>query len=332
MPTEKNDSTGMACTASICGVSWAPILKQALVLTLAHFNSMRTRDHCHLKRLQSSFQNARRAQRRLSVTSQETQWVTVQWFTPCSFFLFSHCKVRYFCMHAYSSSSSSSPALSSSTGTSSCAQQNTARIVIVSIKNRKAGGSGKPSAKQTECKANSMQSKQYAKRTECKVDSDNHSLTSSSTGTSNSGASSSESKLRALHHSNKQSARTMETQHKHCEGGDVLLHQVEHATAELSRVLHLEARVQQCCVVQQPRRVLIGLSLRTDAQMSLFARVSKHTGAPWGRTQPEYDIASLFMLSFYCFVTKACARRPGTAASVEHTRRERHTLLAGAAG
>ncbi len=37
-------------------------------------------------------------------------------------------------------------------------------------------------------------------------------------------------------------------------------------------------------------------------------------------------------LSFYCFVTSACARRPGAAASVELRRRERRTLLAGAAG
>ena len=38
------------------------------------------------------------------------------------------------------------------------------------------------------------------------------------------------------------------------------------------------------------------------------------------------------MVSFYCFVTKACARKPCTAASVERRRRERRTLLAGAAG
>jgi hypothetical protein len=43
---------------------------------------------------------------------------------------------------------------------------------------------------------------------------------------------------------------------------------------------------------------------------------------------PKYDIASLYMVSFYCFVTKACGRRPGAAASVE---RERRTLLTGAA-
>jgi hypothetical protein len=47
---------------------------------------------------------------------------------------------------------------------------------------------------------------------------------------------------------------------------------------------------------------------------------------------PEYDIASLYMVSFYCFVTKACVRRPSAAASVEQRRRERRTLLAGAAG
>ncbi len=43
-------------------------------------------------------------------------------------------------------------------------------------------------------------------------------------------------------------------------------------------------------------------------------------------------IASLFMVSFYCFVTKACAERPDAAASVERRRRERRTLLAWAAG
>ena len=48
--------------------------------------------------------------------------------------------------------------------------------------------------------------------------------------------------------------------------------------------------------------------------------------------QSEYDIPSLCMVSFYCFVAKACARRPGAAASVKHRRRERRTLLAGAAG
>ncbi len=36
------------------------------------------------------------------------------------------------------------------------------------------------------------------------------------------------------------------------------------------------------------------------------------------------------MVSSYCFVTKACARRPGAAASVQRRRRERCTLLAGA--
>ena len=47
---------------------------------------------------------------------------------------------------------------------------------------------------------------------------------------------------------------------------------------------------------------------------------------------PQYDIASLYMVRFYCFVTKACTRRPGAAASVERRRRERRTLLAGVAG
>ncbi len=46
----------------------------------------------------------------------------------------------------------------------------------------------------------------------------------------------------------------------------------------------------------------------------------------------EYDIASLCMVSDYCFVTEACARRPGAAASVERRRCERRNLLAGAAG
>ncbi len=31
----------------------------------------------------------------------------------------------------------------------------------------------------------------------------------------------------------------------------------------------------------------------------------------------EYDIALLFIVSVDCFVTKACARRPGAVASVE---------------
>ena len=46
----------------------------------------------------------------------------------------------------------------------------------------------------------------------------------------------------------------------------------------------------------------------------------------------EYDVASLYMVSIYCFVTKGCAKRPGAAASVEHRRRERHALLARVAG
>ncbi len=58
----------------------------------------------------------------------------------------------------------------------------------------------------------------------------------------------------------------------------------------------------------------------------------RHLNGKAGDMGPEYDIASLYTVSFYCFVTKACARRPGTAASVERRRRERRTLLAGAAG
>ena len=38
------------------------------------------------------------------------------------------------------------------------------------------------------------------------------------------------------------------------------------------------------------------------------------------------------MVSYYCFVTKAGARWPGAAASVERRRRERRILCAGAAG
>ena len=38
------------------------------------------------------------------------------------------------------------------------------------------------------------------------------------------------------------------------------------------------------------------------------------------------------MVSVYYFMTNACVRRPGAAASVECRRRERRTLLAGAAG
>ncbi len=45
----------------------------------------------------------------------------------------------------------------------------------------------------------------------------------------------------------------------------------------------------------------------------------------------EYDIASLCLVSFYCFVTKAFAKKPGAAASVERRRREGRTLLAGVA-
>ena len=40
----------------------------------------------------------------------------------------------------------------------------------------------------------------------------------------------------------------------------------------------------------------------------------------------------LVILLVFIFVTKACAKRTGAAASVERRRRERRTLLAGAAG
>ncbi len=49
-------------------------------------------------------------------------------------------------------------------------------------------------------------------------------------------------------------------------------------------------------------------------------------------TEAEYDIASLYKVSCNCFVTKACARRPGAAASVERRGCERRNLLAGVAG
>ena len=47
---------------------------------------------------------------------------------------------------------------------------------------------------------------------------------------------------------------------------------------------------------------------------------------------PKLRYPEVFLVSFDCFVTKACVRRPGAAASVERRRRERHTLLAGVAG
>ena len=39
-------------------------------------------------------------------------------------------------------------------------------------------------------------------------------------------------------------------------------------------------------------------------------------------------MASLNMVNFYCFVTKACARRPGAASSAQRSRRLRSTLAA----
>jgi hypothetical protein len=64
-------------------------------------------------------------------------------------------------------------------------------------------------------------------------------------------------------------------------------------------------------------RLLTCTSLRTEVSADAYA---------------EYDIASLYMDSFYCFVTKACVRRPGAAARVKRRRNKRRTLLAGAAG
>ena len=45
-----------------------------------------------------------------------------------------------------------------------------------------------------------------------------------------------------------------------------------------------------------------------------------HAQAP-----PEYDIASLYMVSVYCFVTKACTRRSGTTASQAFKRMRNNT-------
>ncbi len=85
------------------------------------------------------------------------------------------------------------------------------------------------------------------------------------------------------------------------------------------RVRELEERV-----AEQDKRFAI-VKERVDADRKAIV-VSQHSRVS------EYDIASLCMIRFYCFVTKACARRLGAAASVEHRRRKRHTLHAGAVG
>jgi hypothetical protein len=73
----------------------------------------------------------------------------------------------------------------------------------------------------------------------------------------------------------------------------------------------------------RPSQSLAGLTTRTAA--SSVSAKSTGTSRKSGKCfvhrrlvlllQPEYDIASLYMVSFFCFVTKACARRPGAAAS-----------------
>jgi hypothetical protein len=47
----------------------------------------------------------------------------------------------------------------------------------------------------------------------------------------------------------------------------------------------------------------------------MFSPKTSHSGeialAGSRRLRSEYDIASIYMVSFYCFVTKVCTRRPG---------------------
>ena len=74
------------------------------------------------------------------------------------------------------------------------------------------------------------------------------------------------------------------------------------------------------------------LSWRSACTSELWPVRLSHKQGLYSHCSAEYDIASLYMVSFYCFVTKACARRPSAAASVDRRRRERRTLLAEAAG
>ncbi len=65
--------------------------------------------------------------------------------------------------------------------------------------------------------------------------------------------------------------------------------------------------------------VLAGACERSpDNYQAMFSfAVALHLIGDVSIAYPEYDIASLFMVGVYCSVTKACARRPGAAASVE---------------
>jgi hypothetical protein len=68
-----------------------------------------------------------------------------------------------------------------------------------------------------------------------------------------------------------------------------------------------------------------GITIQRFAKLIDHLNVARRLMDDTGACYAEYDIASLFVVSFYCFVTKACARRPGAAASVERRRRERRT-------
>ena len=63
-----------------------------------------------------------------------------------------------------------------------------------------------------------------------------------------------------------------------------------------------------CMLHQQDRFDSLAATARVFAHVLLGHTARYGCGA-------EYDIASLHMVSFYCFVTKACARRPCAAAS-----------------
>ncbi len=84
------------------------------------------------------------------------------------------------------------------------------------------------------------------------------------------------------------------------------------------------AQFSRACVkYQQALATCSGVDERNSEQHSSklpsTARAARSTSQVcppvicWTAGYPEYDIASLFLVSFYCFVTKACARRPGAA-------------------
>jgi hypothetical protein len=79
-----------------------------------------------------------------------------------------------------------------------------------------------------------------------------------------------------------------------------------------------------CCYPRQCVRKRLALPHVRNAENGVFRSLPES-----GAAGAEYDIASLYMVSFYCFVTKACDRRPGAAASVERWRRERRTVPCG---